>query len=108
MGNPEIFYKTLITLDSDPNISAVIFIKTYDFNHIFLETIKRAYNDMKKPLICIAYKIVDDTSDYANKVHFKRELFKLRVPVFESVDLAAKALDKMCTFREFQNSHSSS
>jgi len=105
MGNPEIFYKTLITLDSDPSISAVIFIKTYDFNHIFLETIKRAYKEMKKPLICIAYKIVDDTSDYANKVLFKRELFKLHVPVFESVDLAAKALDKLCTFREFQNTH---
>ncbi|MFX0027592.1 MAG: CoA-binding protein [Candidatus Hermodarchaeota archaeon] len=105
MGDPETFYRTLITLDSDPNISAVIFIKTYDFNHIFLETIKRAYNDMKKPLICIAYKIVDDTSDYANKVHFKRELFKMKIPVFESVELAAKALDNICTFREFQNIH---
>jgi len=105
MGNPEIFYKTLVNLDSDPSISAVIFIKTYDFSHIFLETIKRAYKEMKKPLICIAYKIVDDTSDYANKVHFKRELFKLKIPVFESVDLAAKALDRLCTFREFQNKH---
>ncbi len=105
MGHPETFFKSLVTLDSDPNISAVIFIKTYDFNHIFLETIKRAYKEMKKPLICIAYKIVDDTSDYANKVHFKRELFKMRIPVFESVELAAKALDKICTFREFQNKH---
>ncbi len=105
MGNREIFYRTLITLDADPNISAVIFIKTYDFSHRFLETIKRAYKEMKKPLICIAYKIVDDTSDYANKVLFKRELFKLKIPVFESVQLAAKALDKMCTFREFQNTH---
>ncbi len=103
MGNPEIFYKTLVTLDSDPNLSAVIFIKVYDFNHLFLQTIKRAYKEIKKPLICIAYKIVDDTSDYANKVLFKRELFKLKIPVFESVDLAAKALDKMCAFREFQN-----
>ena len=105
MGDPEIFYKTLITLDSDPNLSATIFIKVYDFNHTFLQTIKRAYKELKKPLMCIAYKIVDDTSDYANKIHFKRELFKLKIPVFESVDLAAKALDKMCTFREFQNKH---
>ncbi len=105
MGNPEIFYKSLLTLDSDPNISAVIFIKVYDFNHIFLQTIKRAYKEMKKPLICIAYKIVDDTSDYANKILFKRELFKLKIPVFESVALAAKSLDKMCTFREFQDTH---
>jgi acyl-CoA synthetase (NDP forming) len=105
MGNPEIFYKSLITLDSDPNLSAIIFIKVYDFNHIFLKTIKRAYKKMKKPLICIAYKIVDDTSDYANKVLFKRELFKMKIPVFESVEMAAKALDRMCTFREFQNTH---
>ena len=105
MGNPEIFYKTLITLDSDPNISAVIFIKVFDFSHKFLQTIKKAYNEMKKPLICIAYKIVDDPSDFANQVLFKRELFKLKIPVFESVNLAAKALDKMCTFREFQNIH---
>lgn len=105
MGNPEIFYKTLITLDSDPNISAVIFIKVFDFSHKFLQTIKQAYNEMKKPLICIAYKIVDDTSDFANKILFKRELFKLKIPVFESINLAAKALDKMCTFREFQNTH---
>ncbi|MCK4286715.1 MAG: CoA-binding protein [Candidatus Lokiarchaeota archaeon] len=103
MGNPEIFYKCLLALDADPNLSAIIFIKVYDFNHVFLETIKRAYKEMKKPLICIAYKIVDDTSDYANKVLFKRELFKMKIPVFESVELAAKALDKMCTFREFQN-----
>jgi len=105
MGNPEIFYKSLLALDGDPNLSAIIFIKVYDFNHIFLKTIKRAYKEMSKPLICIAYKIVDDTSDYANKVLFKRELFKMKIPVFESVDLAAKALDKMCTFREYLNKH---
>ncbi|KKM95409.1 hypothetical protein LCGC14_1188520 [marine sediment metagenome] len=102
---PEIFYKTLITLDSDPNISAVVFIKVYDFNHTYIQTIKRAHKQMKKPLICIAYKIVDDTSDYAGKLLFKRELFKLNVPVFESIELAAKALDKMCTFKAFLNTH---
>ncbi|KKN31612.1 hypothetical protein LCGC14_0822130, partial [marine sediment metagenome] len=102
-NNPEVFYKTLITLDSDPNISAVIFIKVYDFNHVFLETIKKAYKEMKKPLICLAYKIVDDTSDYARKILFKKELFKLKVPVFESIEMTAKSLDKICTFREFQN-----
>ncbi len=102
-NNPEVFYKTLITLDSDPNISAVIFIKVYDFNHTFLETIKKAYKEMKKPLICLAYKIVDDTSDYARKILFKKELFKLKIPVFESIEMTAKSLDKICTFREFQN-----
>ncbi|MFX1373299.1 MAG: CoA-binding protein [Promethearchaeota archaeon] len=106
MSDPEIFYKTLITLDADPNISGVMFIKTREFGRQFLETIKRAYKEMKKPLFCLAYKVVDDTSDFANKVLFKREMFKLKVPVFESVHLAAKALDKMCTFREYLNTHS--
>lgn len=100
-ADPEIFKKTLITLDSDPNISAVIFIKTYDYNHSFLEAIKEAYFQMKKPLICIGYKVVDDTSDYAQKLLFKREMFGLKVPIFESIEMAAKALDKMCTYREF-------
>jgi len=100
-SNPEIFYKTLITLDSDPNISAVVFTKVYDFNHPFLETIKRAYDNMKKPLICIASKVVDDTSDYAGRLLFKKKLFKFKVPVFESIELAAKSLDKMCSYREY-------
>ena len=100
-ANPEIFSKTLITLDQDPNISAVVFIKVYDFNHQFLEAIKSAYEQMKKPLICIAYKVIDDTSDYAGKLLFKKELFKLKVPIFESIEMAAKSLDKMCTYREY-------
>jgi hypothetical protein len=56
---------------------------------------------MKKPLICIAYKVVDDTSDYAGKLLFKRELFELKVPIFESIELAAKSLDIMCGYNEF-------
>ncbi len=104
-ANPEIFYKTLITLDSDPNISAVVFIKTYDYNRTFLNTIKKAYYEMKKPLICIAYKIVDQTSDYAQKLLFKNQLFKLKIPVFESIELTAKALDKMCSYKKFLENH---
>ena len=100
-SSPEIFYQTLINLDSDPNISAVVFIKVYNYSHEFRKAIKRAYNEMKKPLICIAYKVIDDTSDYAGKLLFKRELFELKVPIFESIELAAKALDKMCGYKEF-------
>lgn len=100
---PKIFYQTLITLDSDPNISAVVFIKTYDYSFDFRKAIKRAYDEMKKPLICIAHKVIDDTSDYAGKLLFKRELFERKVPVFESIELAAKALDQTCTYQEFLN-----
>lgn len=104
-ADPEIFYKTLITLDSDPNVSAVIFIKVYDFNRDFIDTIKRACKDMTKPLIGIAYKVLDDKSDYKGKLQFKEELFALNIPVFESIELAAKALDKMCIYREFLDHH---
>ncbi|MGV9197404.1 MAG: CoA-binding protein [Promethearchaeia archaeon] len=100
-ARPEVLRRTLVTLDSDPNISAVVFIKHYDFNHEFLEEIKKAYHKMKKPLICIAYKIIDDTSDYAQKVLFKRKLFELRVPMFESIELAATSLDHLCTYNEY-------
>lgn len=100
-ADPEIFYKTIVTLDSDPNISAIIFIKTYDYNHQFLQAIKKAYKEITKPLICIAYKVIDDTSDYAGKLLFKKELFKMKVPVFESIEMAARTLDKMCMYKEF-------
>ncbi len=105
-GNiPNVFYQTLVTLDSDPNISAVVFIKVYNYSHDFRKAIKKAYNEMKKPLICIAYKVVDDTSDYAGKLLFKRELFNLKVPIFESIELAAKSLDVMCSYNEFLEKH---
>ena len=100
-ANPEVFRKTLITLDSDPNISAVVFIKVYNFTNAFIEAIKEAYKNMKKPLICIAYKIIDETSDYAQKILFKRKLFDLRVPVFESIEQAAKSLDQLCAYNEY-------
>ncbi|MFO8017468.1 MAG: CoA-binding protein [Promethearchaeia archaeon] len=100
-ARPEVLHRTLVTLDSDPNISAVVFIKHYDFNHEFIEEIKKAYQEMKKPLICIAYKIIDDTSDYAQKVLFKRKLFELRVPIFESIELAANSLDHLCSYNEY-------
>jgi len=100
-ADPEIFSKTLIALDQDPNVSAIVFIKVYNFTHQFLESIKAAYLQMKKPMICIAYKVKDDTSDYAGKLLFKKELFQIKVPVFESIEMAAKSLDKMCSFKEF-------
>jgi len=100
-GVPEIFYKTLVSLDSDPNIDAVIFIKVFAFSDGFLNAVKKAYKEMKKPLICISQKIVDDVEDYTNKLKFKQALYKRGVPVFESIEAAAKALDKVCTYKEF-------
>ncbi|TFG05241.1 MAG: hypothetical protein EU539_09610 [Promethearchaeota archaeon] len=96
---PEIFSQCLITLDSDPNISVVIFIKPYYFNKEFIECVLNAKSNMKKPLICIAHKVMDDIDDYRDKLNFKEALFKAGVPVFESIELAAKALDRMCNYK---------
>ncbi|MHA1488799.1 MAG: CoA-binding protein [Promethearchaeota archaeon] len=97
----EIFTKTLITIDSDPNISIVIFIKPYYFTEEFLNGIIKAKSEMKKPLICIANKIIDDLDEYENKLKFKKELFKKGIPVFESIEMTAKALDRMNKFKKF-------
>lgn len=99
--DPEVFAKSLITLDSDPNVSIIIFIKPYYFNDEFTNVILKAKLKMKKPLICIAHKVMDDIDDYKGKLKFKKELFNAGVPIFESIELTAKALDRMCTYKEF-------
>ncbi|TFG28591.1 MAG: hypothetical protein EU532_04875 [Promethearchaeota archaeon] len=98
--NPEIFAKSLITLDNDPNVSIVIFIKPYYFDDQFTNAILNAKLKMKKPLVCIAHKVMDDIDDYKGKLKFKKELFNIGVPIFESIELTAKALDRMCTYKE--------
>jgi len=99
--NPEIFTKTLITLENDPNISAILFVWVFNFDDIILKLLKKAYYQMKKPFICLSYDIVDDNQYYNEKLRFKRELFKLKIPFFESIELMAKSLDKLCSFKEF-------
>ena len=99
--NPEVFAKSLITLDNDPNISVVIFIKPYYFDDEFTNAILKAKSQMNKPLICIAHKVMDDIDDYKGKLKFKKELFNVGVPIFESIELTAKALDRICIYKEF-------
>ncbi len=98
---PSLLYKSLITLDSDPNISAVVFIKMYDFNEEFLNTIIKTQKEMKKPLLCISEKIYDDIEDHAKLLKFKQEMFKRKVPVFESPELAARSIRALCDYNEF-------
>ena len=98
--NPEIFAKSLITLDNDPNVSIVIFIKPYYFDDEFTNAILNAKLQMKKPLVCIAHKVMGDIDDYKGKLKFKKELFNIGVPIFESIELTAKAIDRMCTYKE--------
>jgi len=99
--NPEVFAKSLITLDNDPNISVVIFIKPYYFDDEFTNAILAAKSHMNKPLICIAHKVMDDIDDYKEKLKFKKELFNVGVPIFESIELTAKALERICVYKEF-------
>ncbi|MHA1725256.1 MAG: CoA-binding protein [Promethearchaeota archaeon] len=97
----DVFTKTLLTLDKDPNISVVIFIKPYLFTKEFSDGIIETKASMKKPLICVANKVIDNVEDYKGKLKFKEELFKHGIPVFESIDLTAKALNRIYRFKEF-------
>ena len=97
----DIFVKSLVTLDSDPNVSIVLFIKPYYFTEEFTNGIIKAKTEMKKPLICIANKVIDDIDDYKKKLKFKKELFKNKIPVFESIENTAKSIQKICLYKEF-------
>jgi len=40
-------------------------------------------------------------------LRLKKEAFKVGIPIFGSIDLTAKALDRMCSFKEFLERHKS-
>jgi hypothetical protein len=42
---------------------------------------------------------------YSQKLSFKKSLLKLKVPVYESIELMARSLDKYCRFKEFIAKH---
>jgi hypothetical protein len=56
---------------------------------------------MKKPLVCITPKIRDNLEDFRERIAFKKALYTAGIPIFESVDLASKALRKLCEYKEF-------
>ena len=99
--NPEVFYKSLIALDRDPNISAIIFGWVINFDKEILKYVKKAYYEMKKPFICVAYMITDDVDYYSGRLQFKKEMFQLKIPVYESIGALAKSLDSLCTYQEY-------
>ncbi len=105
---PNIFGKSLLTMDQDPNISIVIFIKPYYLTKAFSDAIINAKNQMKKPLVCIAPKIRDNLEDFQERITFKKALFDVGIPIFESVDLAAKAIKNLCNYTEFLDKHNHS
>ena len=103
--DPEVFVKTILSLEQDPNISAIIFAWFLNFDEESLKLIKKAYYQMTKPFICVSYKIADDVEYYSQKLSFKKSLLKLKIPVYESIELMARSLDKYCSFKEFIANH---
>jgi acyl-CoA synthetase (NDP forming) len=97
----DVFIKTILSLEQDPNISAIIFAWFLNFEENSIKLIKKAYYQMTKPFICVSYKIADDVEYYSQKLDFKKKLLKLKIPVYESIELMARSLDKYCSYKEF-------
>jgi acyl-CoA synthetase (NDP forming) len=122
---PNIYYRTILTLDKDPNISAIVFVKdperfsglserviksigltaNVDLNRLFIKYINKAKKTCKKPIICVMLKISEGFHQYQSRYSFKLKLLNRNVPVFESVDLAGKVLDHLNNYREFLQKH---
>ena len=122
---PHIYYRTILTLDKDPNISAIIFVKDperfknledslvgklgfekgTDLNKSFIKYIGKAKRICTKPMICVMLKISEGFEEYKSRYKFKLRLLNRNVPVFESFDLAGKVLDNMNKYRNFLQKH---
>lgn len=123
---PSVYYRTISLLDKDPNIDAIVFEKDperfaglqkrilgsmggafekLDLNREFIRFIAKAKRMCSKPLVCVMLKISEGFEQYKSRYKFKLKLLIRSVPVFESVDLAGKCLDKMNTYREFLQKH---
>jgi len=122
---PNIYYRTILALDKDPNISAIVFVKdperfsriservisgmglglNLDLNKLFIKYINKAKKICTKPIICVMLKISEGFEEYKSRYKFKLKLLNRNVPVFESVDLAGKVLDHLNTYREFLQKH---
>jgi len=120
---PHIYYRTILALDKDPNISSIVFIKDperfggfqdlleeigfkdTDLNKEFIRYVSKAKNVSTKPMYCVMLKINEGFEEYKSRYKFKMKLLNKAVPVFESLDLAGLVLDKINTYREFLQKH---
>jgi acyl-CoA synthetase (NDP forming) len=116
---PNIYYRTILALDKDPNISSIVFIKDperfvgferileelgykdLDLNREFIRYISKAKDVCTKPMYCVMIKINEGFEEYKSRYKFKLKLLNRNVPVFESLNLAASVLDKVNAYREF-------
>ncbi len=120
---PDVYYRCLLSLDRDPNISAIVFIKDperfgnfsaqldemgfkgLDLNKTFIRYISKAKSVSTKPMFCVMLKINEGFEEYKSRYKFKLKLLNRNVPVFEKIELAGEVLDKMNTYREFLQNH---
>ena len=120
---PNIYYRTILALNNDPNVSAIIFIKDperfggfeklmnelgykgLDLNREFIRYISKAKNVSTKPMYCVMLKINEGFEEYKSRYKFKLKLLNRNVPVFESLDLAGTVIDKLNSYREFLQKH---
>ncbi len=120
---PHIYYRTILALDKDPNISSIVFIKDperfggfqdlleeigfkdTDLNKEFIRYVSKAKNVSIKPMYCVMLKINEGFEEYKSRYKFKMKLLNKAVPVFESLDLAGLVLDKINSYREFLQKH---
>ncbi|MFW9826092.1 MAG: CoA-binding protein [Candidatus Thorarchaeota archaeon] len=116
---PNIYYRTILALDKDPNISSTVFIKDperfggfeelleemgfkgMDLNREFIRYISKAKKVCKKPMYCVMLKINEGFEEYKSRYKFKLKLLNRNVPVFENLELAGLVLDKINSYREF-------
>ncbi|MFX0104949.1 MAG: CoA-binding protein [Candidatus Hodarchaeota archaeon] len=120
---PNIYYRTILALDKDPNISAIVFIKDperfggfqelleemgfkdMDLNKEFIRYISKAKRICIKPMYCVMLKINEGFEEYKSRYKFKLKLLNRNVPVFESLELTGAVLDKINSYREFLQKH---
>ena len=120
---PHIYYRTILALDKDPNISSIVFIKDperfggfedlleelgfkgLDLNREFIRYIAKAKSVCTKPMYCVMLKINEGFEEYKSRYKFKLKLLNRNVPVFESLDLAGLVLDRVNSYREFLQKH---
>ncbi|MFX1257457.1 MAG: CoA-binding protein [Promethearchaeota archaeon] len=116
---PDIYYRTILTIDKDPNISSIIFIKDperfggfeellkemgfkgLDLNREFIRYLSKAKRVCTKPMFCVMLKINEGFEEYKSRYNFKLKLLNRNIPVFETLDLAGEVMDKMNLYREF-------
>ncbi|MFX1376643.1 MAG: CoA-binding protein [Promethearchaeota archaeon] len=120
---PHIYYRTILALDKDPNISSILFIKDperfggfqdlleeigfkgTDLNRQFIRYVSKAKNISSKPMYCVMLKINEGFEEYKSRYKFKIKLLNKAIPVFESLDIAGLVLDKVNSYREFLQKH---